>query len=113
MAVRKPLVLVSGRPTELGAADTIAGTLTNLGNVTVSETLLISLGLGMKRMALPLTGVALGDKLTFVSNGLATAGCEAVNVYASAANQVTVSYFVPVLGVGASYSIPITVFRIN
>lgn len=84
-----------------------------VGNVTVAESLLVSLGLGMKRMAVTLSGVALGDKLVFTPNGVATAGCEAVNVYPSAANQVTVSYFTPALGIAASYSIPITVYKIT
>lgn len=84
-----------------------------VGNVTVAESLLVSLGLGMKRMAVTLNGVAVGDKLVFTPNGVATAGCEAVNVYPSAANQVTVSYFTPALGITASYSIPITVYKIT
>jgi len=51
MAVRKPLVLVSGRPTELGATDTIAGEMTLVGTATVGETTLITLNLGVKRYA--------------------------------------------------------------
>lgn len=90
-----------------------SGRLELIGNVTVAETTLISLALGMKRMALTLTGVSASDRLTFAPTALATAGCEAVNVYASAANQVTVSYFVPALGIGASYSIPLAVYRIT
>jgi len=90
-----------------------AGTLTNLGNVTISETLLISLALGIQRKTATLSGVAVGDKLLFAPNGVPTAGCEAVNVYASATNQVTVSCFLPALGIGATYSIPVTVFRVT
>jgi len=89
-----------------------AGTLTSLGNVTISETLLISLALGIQRKTATLSGVAVGDKLLFAPNGVPTAGCEAVNVYASATNQVTVSCFLPALGIGATYSIPVTVFRV-
>jgi len=89
-----------------------AGTLTNLGNVTISETLLISLALGIQRKTATLSGVAVGDKLLFAPNGVPTAGCEAVNVYASATNQVTVSCFLPALGIGATYSIPVTVYKV-
>lgn len=81
--------------------------------MTVSETTVLSLALGMKRMALTLTGVVVGDRLTFAPTSLATAGCEVVNVYASAANQVTVSYFTPALGIGVAYSIPLAVYRIT
>lgn len=84
-----------------------------IGNVTVAETTLLALGLGMKRMVVTLNGVVATDRLTFAPTGLATAGCEAVNVYASAANQVTVSYFTPALGLAASYSIPLAVYRIT
>jgi len=90
-----------------------AGTLTNLGNVTISETLLISLALGIQRKTATLSGVAVGDKLLFAPNGVPTAGCEAVNVYASATNQVTVSCFLPALGIGATYSIPVTVYKVS
>lgn len=84
-----------------------------IGNVTVSETTLLALGLGTKRMALTLNGVVKDEPLTFASRGLATAGCEALNVFATANNQVTVSYFTPALGLGANYTIPIGVYRIT
>lgn len=84
-----------------------------VGTVTVAETTLLSLALGMKRMALTLTGIATTDRLVFVPIGVPTTGCEAVNVYASAANQVTVAYFTPALGIGTTYSIPIAVYRIT
>jgi len=95
------------------AASPPSGLLQLIGTVTVTETLLVSLALGMKRMALTLTGVATTDRLVFAPTGVPTAGCEAVNVYASGANQVTVAYFVPALGVGATYNIPVAVFRIT
>lgn len=84
-----------------------------VGNVTISETLLISLSLGIQRKTATLSGIAVGDKLFFAPNGVPTAGCEAVNVYASATNQVTVSCFMPALGIGATYSIPISVYKVT
>lgn len=105
---------ITDKPTTFApAAHTHSGLLQLIGNVTVSETTLLSLALGMKRMALTLSGVATTDRLTFAPTGLATTGCEAVNVYASAANQVTVSYFTPALGLGVAYSIPLAVYRIT
>lgn len=90
-----------------------SGRLTLIGTVTVAETTLLALGLGMKRMALTLAGVATSDRLVFVPTGVPTAGCEAVNAYVSAANQVTIAYFTPALGLGVAYSIPIAVYRIT
>jgi len=105
---------ITDKPTTFApSAHTHSGLVQFIGNVTVSETTLISLALGMKRMAITLAGIAVGDKLTFSPNGVPTAGVEAVNVYASGANQVTVSYFTPALGIGASYSIPLSVFKIT
>lgn len=96
-----------------GASAPTSGRLTLVGNVTVSETTLIALSLGTKRMAVTLTGVVKDEPLMFASRGLATTGCEALNVYANAANQVTVSYFTPALGIGVAYSIPVGIYRIT
>jgi len=87
--------------------------LTLIGNVTVSETLLISLSLGMKRMTLPLTGVATGTRLLAVPNGTPSAGCEVVNAYPAATNSVSIGYYVPALGIGATYTIPVSVYRLS
>lgn len=90
-----------------------AGTLTQVGNVTATETLLVSLSLGVRRLAVTLTGITTTDKLLFTPNGTPTAGCEAINVTATATNQITVSMILPVLGIGATYSVPISVWRIS
>lgn len=86
-----------------------------IGNVTVTEQAIVNVGLGMKRMTLPLPGVIKDEPLTFAPVSLATTGCEAVNVYAIANNQVTVSYYTPALGLLGlnGYSIPLAVFRIT
>lgn len=89
-----------------------SGTLIPLGNVTVTETLLISLAVGMKRMTLPLAGVAVGDKLQVIPNGTPTTGCEAVNAYPASAGNVAIGYYTPLLGIGATYAIPVSVYRI-
>lgn len=83
-----------------------------IGNVTVSETLLLALSLGMRRKALALTGVATTDKLVFAALTPCAAGCEAVNVYPTAANQVTVAYYTPALAIGAIVNLPIAVYRV-
>lgn len=91
-----------------------AGRLELIGNVTVTETLLVSLGLGMKRMTLALAGVALSDKLLAIPNGAPTTGCEGVNAYPGAtAGNVSIGYYTPALGIAASYSIPVSVYRVT
>ena len=90
-----------------------AGRLEFIGNVTVTETLLLSLAVGMKRMTLALAGVAMGDKLQLVPNGLPTAGCEGVNAYPASANNVSIGYYTPLLGIGATYTIPCSIYRVT
>lgn len=89
-----------------------AGRLVLVGNVTVTETLLISLALGVRRMALPLTGITVGDKLLAIPNGTPTTGCEVLNAYPGTVNNVSIGYYTPALGIGATYSIPVSVYRI-
>lgn len=98
------------------AAHTHAGLLQFVGNVVVTETTLLALGLGMKRMTLPLAGITTADmgKLVVIPNGTATTGCEVQNAYPTAtAGQVSIGYFTPALGLAATYSIPVSVFRIT
>lgn len=85
-----------------------------VGNVVVTETALLALALGMKRMTLPLTGITTADmgKLLVVPNGTATTGCEVQNAYPVAANSVSIGYFTPALGLAATYTIPASVYRI-
>ncbi len=92
-----------------------SGRLALVGNVTVTETLLLSLALGMKRMTLPLAGITMADmgKLVAVPNGAATTGCELQNAYPASAGNVSIGYYTPLLGVGATYSIPVSIYRIS
>lgn len=86
---------------------------TFIGNVIVTETLLVSLALGTKRMTRPLSGVGASDKLLAVPNGVPTAGCEVLNAYPAGANQVSVGYYTPALGIAATYTIPVSIYRMN
>lgn len=90
-----------------------AGLLTYLGDINVTETLLISLAVGMKRKTFPLAGVGATDKLQLAASGAPTTGCEAVNAYPASAGNVSIGYYTPLLGIGATYSIPVSVYRIN
>ena len=89
------------------------GRLEAIGDINVSETLLLSLVVGMKRKTFPLAGVKVTDNLVMIATGAPTTGCEAVNVYQAGAGQVSVGYYTPLLGIGATYTIPIRVYRIT
>lgn len=89
-----------------------AGT-TFIGNLNVTETLLVSLALGMKRKTFALAGVGASDKLIFAPTAAPTTGCEVINVYPAGAGQISVGYYTPALGIAATYSMPIAVYRLN
>lgn len=91
-----------------------SGRLAYVGDINVTETLLVSLALGMKRKTFTLNGIAVGDKLQFTPAGTPTAGCEVVNINSTAtANQVSVGYYTPLLGIGATYTMPISIYKIT
>lgn len=83
-----------------------------VGNLNVAETLLLALSLGMKRKTFALSGVQASDLLVFAPTASPTAGCEVVNVYPAGANNVSVGYYTPALGIASSYTMPIAVYRI-
>ena len=108
---------VKGDTGAQGPAGTLpptTGRLVFIGNVTVAETLLISLSAGNKRMTLPLAGVATTDRLLLTPNGVPSTGCEAINAYpTTTAGQVSVGYSVPLLSIGATYSIPVSIYKVT
>ena len=107
---------ITGKPTTFPpAAHTHSGLLQFIGNVTVTETTLLALGIGMKRMTLPLPGVTSADmgKLVVIPNGTATTGCEVQNAYPAGTKSVSIGYYTPALGLATTYSIPVAVYRVT
>lgn len=90
-----------------------AGRLELVGTLNFSETLLVGLAVGMKRRTVAMTGVTTTDRLVFVPTAAPTTGCEVINVYPASAGNISVGYYTPLLGIGASYSMPIAVYRIT
>lgn len=106
----------TGAKGDQGPAGTPAptsGRLELVGTLNFNETLLVSLAVGMKRRTVALAGVGASDRLTFIATGAPTAGCEVINVYPASAGNISVGYYTPLLGIGASYSMPIAVYRIT
>lgn len=99
-----------------GSAGTPApttGRLVFIGNLNVTETLLISLAVGMKRKTFALAGVTASDTLLAVPTAAPTTGCEVVNAYPASAGNISIGYYTPLLGIGATYAIPVAVYRIT
>lgn len=91
----------------------LAGRLVLLGTINVTETLLISLALGMKRKTFALSGVTATDTLLAIPTAAPTTGCEVVNAYPASAGNVSIGYYTPLLGIGATYAIPIAIFKVT
>jgi len=96
-----------------GPAAPTTGRLVLLGTINVTETLLISLALGMKRKTFALAGVTATDTLLAIPTAAPTTGCEVVNAYPASAGNVSIGYYTPLLGIGATYAIPLAVYRIT
>lgn len=88
------------------------GTLVYIGDVNITETLLISLAVGMKRKTFALAGVAANDRLIAIPTAAPTTGCEVINAYPASAGNVSFGYYTPLLGIGATYSVPVAVYRV-
>lgn len=96
-----------------GPAGPSAGALALVGALTVSETAVIAITVGIKRKAITLSGVSTADRLFFTETGAPTNGCGVISVRPTANNQVTVSYYTPALAIGASFAMPIAVYRLT
>lgn len=85
-----------------------------VGNLTVNKTLILALSSGMTREDFTLSGITTADqgKLVISPRTPCSAGCEAINIYAKAANTVTLSYNTPALAIGAVINMPLAVYRI-
>lgn len=105
---------VSFPPTDPTSPEMTWGRWQFIGNVTVAENLTVGLAAGNRRKVLDLSGVTAADvgKLGFLPLTPCDAGCEALNVYYSAAGKVLVAYSTPTLSAFSVINIPIAVYRI-
>lgn len=111
-----PASTVPGPVGPQGPAGTPApttGRLVLLGTINLTETLLISLAVGMKRKTFALSGVTTTDTLLAIPTSAPTTGCEVVNAYPASAGSVSIGYYTPLLGIGATYAIPTAIFKVT
>lgn len=101
----------TGATGSTGAAGTNATVL--VGTVTLAETALITLALGVRRVTTALTGTVTTGSYVAVPTAAPPAGYSIQDAYCSTANQITVGLIVPALGVATNYSIQVRIFRIN
>lgn len=99
---------VKGDPGTAGANSTGL-----VGTVTLAESALLTLALGVRRLTATLAGTVVGGSYVASPVSAPPAGYSIQDAYCSTAGQITVGIIVPALGVATSYSIPVKVYRIN
>lgn len=100
-----------GQDGSTGAAGTNATVL--VGTVTLAETALITLALGVRRVTVSLAGTVTAGSYVAIPTAAPPAGYSIQDAYCSTAGQITVGLIVPALGVATNYSIPVRIFRVN
>lgn len=84
-----------------------------VGTVTLAETALITLSLGVRRLTNALTGTVTTGSYVAVPVSAPPAGYSVQDAYCSTNGQITVGLIVPALGIATNYSIPVRIFRLN
>lgn len=84
-----------------------------VGTVTLAETALVTLALGVRRVTTALTGTVATGSYVAVPTAAPPAGYSIQDAYCSTAGQITVGLIVPALGVATNYSIQVRIFRLN
>lgn len=82
-----------------------------LGTATLGETTLVSIALGVKRYPATMSGALTSDRLIVALTGAPINGT-VQDAYVSAANTVSVGVLVPALGIGATISVPVAVYKV-
>lgn len=84
-----------------------------VGTVTLAESALITLALGVRRVTVSLAGTGTTGSYVAAPTAAPPAGYSIQDAYCSTAGQITVGIIVPALGVATNYSIQVRIFRLN
>lgn len=114
----EPIIADKGGMGPPGPASSVPGPqgqagATVAGNITVAQTAIVAISAGIRSLSFAITGVKTGDALSIVPTGPLPAGYAIHNIVATANNTVQVTLTAPLLAIGASYSIPCRVYKIN
>ena len=86
---------------------------TLIGTATLSESGLVTLALGVRRVTTALTGTVTTASYVAVPISAPPAGYSVQDCVCSTAGQITVGLLVPVLSIAGSYSIPVRIYRLG
>ena len=84
-----------------------------IGALTIMQTAVVAIQAGVRSLSLTVQGVAQGDALSIIPTAPLPPGYAIHNIVATGPNAVQVTMTAPLLALGASYSIPCKVYRIN
>ena len=84
-----------------------------VGTVTLAESALITLALGVRRVTVALAGTVTAGSYVAAPTAAPPAGYSIQDAYCSTAGQITVGIIVPALGIATNYSIQVRIFRLN
>lgn len=84
-----------------------------VGTVTLAESALITLALGVRRVTVALAGTVTTGSYVAAPTAAPPSGYSIQDAYCSTAGQITVGIIVPALGIATNYSIQVRIFRLN
>lgn len=88
-----------------------AGRLQLITTATVGESALITLGLSVRRYTVAAAGVTTADRIVATLSGIPQNG-SLQDVYVASAGSISVGALIPVLGVAATVSIPLAIYKV-
>lgn len=105
----------SGTTTDINQASIVSGTdaIVLVGTSTVGETATVAISAGVRPVTTTVAGVVVGGAYQVVATSAPPAGYALHDAFASATNTLKVNVTAPLLAIGASYSIPIKVYRLS
>lgn len=107
---------INGTPLDLSAnrSWTLSTAITSIPNVTVSQTAIVALLGGVRKVTITgITGLLAGDRVVLTPIGSTPVGYALADVYVPSNGTMEVSFTAPALALGGSFSIPckVTAFR--
>lgn len=102
---------IQGAKGDQGAAGPIGAVL--VGTVTLAETGLVTLSLGVRRLTVSLAGTLTAGSYIAIPVAAPPTGYSVQDAYCSSANQITVGLIVPALGIASSYSISVRIYKVG
>lgn len=104
---------IMGRPSLASADHTHAGLATQVGTATIAQTAVLAIAAGTRRVSVALAGVVPAGNYIAFPTVAPPAGYGIMDAVCTANGTLQVSVIAPLLAIGASYSIPVRVVRIN